>query len=397
MESNRAFKIRLHPTKAQEDRINQFIGLFRFVYNWTIDLEKDNYRNTGKFTENWEVHREFKKFRNSLDENDPLKGMPLNTANRAINNAVDAYHWFFRKQSKYPKYKTKKTERRKNGLSFSVRGQRLKFHSDGVSIEGFGYGNHIKCDDYGVPKGENAKYYNCTVINDHGEYWLIVNARMIFPFEEEKSSEVIGIDVGLHTMAMLSNGTAYKSPNLSKLIKRHLRAQKRLQRDIYRRVNLARHTRSKYDDIPKTQNELKREDRSRKIARKISNIQNTYIHQVTREIVNTLPKAIILENLNISNMVARKNRKGRGKRFGDTIYRARLHTFRKTLQYKAEEKGIEVVLADRYFPSSQICSNCGSIHKTANREYVCPSCGMSMDRDLNAAINLRNYYSNRTW
>ena len=398
MEIIRAHKVKLHPTEDQKRLINQFIGFFRYIYNWTIDQEKLLYKSTGKFTKNWEIHKLFKEMRDGLNDSDPLKKIPLNTANRAINNAVHAFEEFFKKHSRFPRYKTKKTEYKKNQLSFSVRGQRLSFYDDGVAIEGFGYNNHVKCDSDMVPKSENAKYYNCTVINDHEEYWLIVNVKFSVPFiqEPDPDGEVIGIDVGLHTMAMLSNGTAYKSPNLSGLLKRVNRQRKRQQRDIYRRVNLAKHTRTKYEDIPKTKNEIKRQDSCRSTIRKIANIQNTYVHQITTEIVNTMPKAIVLENLNVSDMVLKKNRKGRGKKFGDDIYRGRLRTFRNYIEYKAIQRGIEVVFADKFFPSSQICSNCGARHKTSSRVYKCPYCGFTIDRDINAAINLRNYYFERT-
>lgn len=396
METVRAFKVKLYPTEDQKRLINQFIGLFRYVYNWTIDQENMLYKLTGLFTANWEMHKIFKDMRAGLDNSDPLKTFPLNTADRAINNAVHAFEEFFKKRSRYPRYKTKKTEHKKNQLSFSVRGQRLSFYDDGVAIEGFGYNNHVKCDADMVPKFDGVRYYNCTVINDHEEYWLIVNVKFKIPFIQEPTGDVIGIDLGLHTMAMLSNGKAYKSPDIKVLSKRAERQQKRHQRDIYRRVNLAKHTRTKYDDIPKTKNEIKRQDARRETLRKIANVQNTYVHQITTEIINTMPKAIVLENLNVSGMVLKKNRKGRGKKFGENIYRGRLRTFRNYIEYKARDRGIEVVFADRFYPSSQICSNCGARHKTSSRTYVCPDCGFTMDRDLNAAINLRNYYFNRT-
>lgn len=397
MDCIRAYRIRLYPTDDQKNLINRFIGLFRYVYNWTIDQEKMLYESTGHFTQNWEIHKLFKEMRDGLSSDDPLKTYPLNTANRAINNAIAAFKNFFQKISKYPAYKTKKTEYRKNAMSFSVRGQRLSFYEDGVAIEGFGYNNHVKCDDYGVPKFDGVTYYNCTVVNDHEEYWLIVNVKMSIPFIQETTDEVIGIDVGLYTMAMLSNGKAYKSPDMRHLLKKAERQKRQLQRDIYRRVNLAKSMRTKYDDIPKTKNEEKREISCRNTLRKIANTQNTYSHQVSKEIVDMMPKAIVMEKLNISGMVLKKNRKGRGKKFGERIYHARLATFRDQIAYKAAARGIEVVYADMFFPSSQICSNCGARHKTGERTYVCPECGFTIDRDLNAAINLRNYYfSSRT-
>lgn len=394
----RAVRVKLLPTEDQKILINRFIGLSRYVYNWTIDEINKIYSDTGLFTHKWDMNKRFKEYRDLVPNDDPIKILPLNTANRAINSASKAFELFFKKKTKYPKYKTKKNEIKTNALSFSVRGQRLKFHEDGVSIEGFGYGNHIKYEAPNIlPIGQNSSYYNCTVVNDKETYWLIVNVKLKVPIIiESVSDKVIGIDVGLHSLAVLSNGVIYKSPDISKFAKRYNRQSSRVQRDIYRRVNLSKSTKLKYEDIEKTKGEIQREKELQKTVRKISNIQNSYTHKISKEIVETYPKAIVMENLNISEMVLKKRRGWKGSAFSQSIYRARLYTFRKQVQYKAYERGIEVVLADKYYPSSQICSNCGNIHKTSDRVYKCSVCGIEIDRDLNAALNLRDYYFKRT-
>ena len=123
------------------------------------------------------------------------------------------------------------------------------------------------------------------------------------------------------------------------------------------------------------------------IYRTLTNIRNNYIHQVTTEIVKTLPSRVVMENLNVKGMMANKH-------LAESISEQKFYQFKKTMKYKCVLYGIEFVEADRNYASSKICSNCGnkkSDLKLSDRKYVCPHCGTIIDRDLNASINLANY------
>lgn len=378
----RSYKIKIYPTKEQKERLLELMNLYRFCYNWGLSKEKESYESGNGFLENFELHEEFKKYRNSLNE-DWIKRIPINTADRALNDVIQAFKFFFNKSSRYPVYKSKK---KYNNMKFSVRGQRVKFYGNYVSIEGMGRKNHIYCGNHNIPTFENVKYYNCRISYDLDNFWMSIAIEFIRPINISiESNESIGIDVGVKKLAVLSNGKEYISPDTSKLEKRARKLRKRYQRDIYRRVNEAKHTKTKYEDIEITCNEEKRAKSFRKCIRKINNVHRTFVSQISSEIVEMYPKRIIMEHLNISGMVTKHY-------IASDIYKSRLRMLKNQIRYKAEDRGIKFVEADMFFPSSQLCSNCGYRQKIGlSRTYRCPICGMSMDRDLNAAINLSNY------
>lgn len=136
-----------------------------------------------------------------------------------------------------------------------------------------------------------------------------------------------------------------------------------------------------------SKNEIRESKKLQYLFRKLTNIRDNYIHQVTAEIINMLPNRIVIEDLKVSKML-------KDKRLSSEIHEQCFWKFREYLTYKCEEKGIELVVADRYYPSSKTCSCCGNIKKNlklSDRTYICDKCGLIIDRDLNAAINLMSY------
>lgn len=127
------------------------------------------------------------------------------------------------------------------------------------------------------------------------------------------------------------------------------------------------------------------------VHKKLKDLRTNYVHQVTRDIVNTLPKAIVMEDLKVRNMM--KNHT-----LAKAISEQMWSEFRRQIEYKAKMKGIEVVFADPFFPSSKTCSHCGNVKKDLqlkDRIYICPVCGHVIDRDLNASMNLAYCYINQ--
>ena len=163
------------------------------------------------------------------------------------------------------------------------------------------------------------------------------------------------------------------------------RQQRRLTRDYNLYFDQSIHTRTKYEDIPKSKNHYKRLFKAHKTQSKITNKRSTTIHTATKRIVDKNPSAIVIETISVKDMVREKpNLK---KNLPQMVF----YTIHHQLQYKAMERGIPVIKADKYFPSTKKCSNCGHIQNVGlKRIYTCPICGLSIDRDLNAAYNLRN-------
>jgi putative transposase len=205
---------------------------------------------------------------------------------------------------------------------------------------------------------------------------------------EEQHQELIGvslgIDLGIKELAICSDGKIYKNINKTKEVKKTEKKLKRLQRQVS----------SKYEhnkigkEYVKTNNIIKLEKQVRLTHRRLANIRKNYLHQTTTSIVKTKPCRIVIEDLAVTNMI--KNR-----HLSKAISKQGFYEFRRQIEYKCRFYGIELVVANRFFPSSKLCSQCGQIKKDlklSDRKYEC-DCGFSIDRDLNASINLANYKS----
>ena len=156
-----------------------------------------------------------------------------------------------------------------------------------------------------------------------------------------------------------------------------------MQRKVSRKYNLNK----KGETFAKTNNIIKEEKKVKLVYRRLRNIRNNYIHQVSSTIVKTKPSRIVMENLNISGMMKNKH-------LAKAIAQQNFGTFKEYMKYKCELNSVEFVQADRFFPSSKLCSCCGNIKKDlklSDRTYICLECGLIIDRDLNASINLSKY------
>ena len=196
----------------------------------------------------------------------------------------------------------------------------------------------------------------------------------------------MGIDLGVKDLAVAEfNGHALIFHNINKskrmrLLKRRLT---RLQRSISRKYEQNKMG-NKY---VKTNNIVREETKLRKLYARISNIRSNYIHQTTHSLVSLLPYRIVMEDLNVSGMMKNKH-------LNKAIAEQCFHEFIRQMQYKCEWNGIEFVQVDRFYPSSKTCSECGTINqslKLSDRVYVCDACGLTIDRDYNAAVNLSRY------
>lgn len=378
------YKIKLFPTKEQAKRLIDICHTFRFCYNWALGYANSEYEKGNKNPHYFDYNIKFSEFRKDPN-NEWILNYPLATCRYAFRNVDTAFENFFAKRCKYPKYKSKS----KSTLKFHVREDRLFFygeHNHLVAIEGMGRGNYIECKAHPIPVGPGCKYYNAYIHYDKDDFWLSLNVLCTQPIEFEAHGEPLGVDIGKRKMIALSNGKIYRPPNVTKLEKRKARIDRRMVADVNKRFEISKNTKIKYDDISKSKNQLKRERSYRKCVRKISNIYDTYIHQITREIANTNPEFIVLEDLKISKIYKSEPYMSK------IINQIRSYTIRTRLEYKCSENGSKIIIADGQYPSSQICSCCGFRKNIGSSEtFKCPNCGNIIDRDLNAAINLKNY------
>ena len=279
---------------------------------------------------------------------------------------------FFKGLADKPKFK----RRRKSKPSFYNDNIKLKVKSNMVLIEKVGW---VKTAEQ-IPM--NVKYTNPRISFD-GKYWfLAVGIEKEQPVVE-LTTESIGIDVGVKDLAICSNGMTFKNINKTKKVKK---VEKRLRR-LQRRVSCKYLKNKEGSKFVKTSNIIKIEKQIKLLHRKLANIRSNHSHQATNMIVKTKPSRVVMETLNIKGMM--KNR-----HLSKAIAKQCLYEFKRQMQYKCEFYGIEFVEADKWYPSSKTCSECGHIKPKLSlsvRTYICEECGCIIDRDYNASINLSRY------
>lgn len=366
-----ARKVRIYPTEQQETQLWKSAGVARFIYNWTISKQEENYLKGGKFISDNDLRKEITKLKQT--EFVWLKEVSNNVAKQAVKDACDSYKRFFRGKSGKPKFKSRK----KSKVSFYNDNVKIKVRINTVNIEKVGW---VKIKPNSVPLCR--KYSNPRISHD-GKYWYISLGIEVENDNTELTTESIGIDVGIKELAVCSNGMVFKNINKTKEVKRLKMVLKRKQRRVSRKYEMNKSNSGKFN---KTKNIAKMEKEIKLLHRKLANIRRNHTHQTTNKIVKTKPSRVVMETLNIKGMM--KNR-----HLSKYIAEQCLYDFKLKMKYKCELNGIEFVEAGKWYPSSKTCSKCGVIKgdlKLKDRIYKC-SCGLKIDRDLNASINLSRY------
>ena len=375
----KSFKTEINPTEEQKARIRKTIGTCRYVYNFYLGHNKALHDNgekfmTGKSFSLW--------LNNEYIPDNPDKTWIREVYSKAVKKSIEdgctAFTRFFKHQSDFPKFKKKGKSDvkmyfvRNNPKDCQCERHRLKIPTLGwVRIKEKGYIPTTK-DGYMIRSG--------TVSVKAGRFYVSVLVEIPDVNIDNNLNEGIGIDLGLKDFAIISNGKTYrninKSAGLKKLEKQLIREQRSLSR--------------KYENLKKGEstqraNIQKQKLKVQKLHHKMDNIRTDYINKTIAEIVKTKPSYITIEDLNVKGMM--KNRC-----LSKAVASQKFYEFRKRLKAKCDEKGIELRVADRFYPSSKTCHHCGSIRKNlklSDRIYRC-ECGYAADRDLNAALNLKD-------
>ena len=375
----KSFKTEINPTEEQKARIRRTIGTCRYVYNFYLGHNKALHDNgekfmTGKSFSLW--------LNNEYIPDNPDKTWIREVYSKAVKKSIEdgctAFTRFFKHQSDFPKFKKKGKSDvkmyfvRNNPKDCQCERHRLKIPTLGwVRIKEKGYIPTTK-DGYMIRSG--------TVSVKAGRFYVSVLVEIPDVNINNNLNEGIGIDLGLKDLAIVSNGKTYrninKSAGLKKLEKQLIREQRSLSR--------------KYENLKKGEstqraNIQKQKLKVQKLHHKMDNIRTDYINKTIAEIVKTKPSYITIEDLNVKGMM--KNRC-----LSKAVASQKFYEFRTRLKAKCDENGIELRVADRFYPSSKTCHHCGSIRKNlklSDRIYRC-ECGYVADRDLNAALNLKD-------
>ena len=377
-------KVQLNPNNKQLTKLFQYANCSRFAYNWAIAREQENHKLGNKFLSDCDLRKEFTQLKKQ-ENHKWLTNISNDVTKQAIKDACNSYKRFFKGQTKYPKFKSKKNSKQ----SFYQDNVKIKFTNTHVKVEGFAGSkrpnkqklNWIKLSEKGrIPT--NCKYMNPRITYDGLHWWVSVSIEVDNNTNSPPISEGIGIDLGLKDLAVCSDGNTYKNINKSLKVKKLEKKKRRLQRSVSRKYNMNKEG-VRYK---KTSNIIKREKELLKLSRRLTNIRRNHLHQTTSEIVKRKPSFIVIEDLNVSGMMKNKH-------LSKAIQQQGFYEFRRQIQYKSEWNNITVILADRFFPSSKLCSCCGAIKKDlklSDRIYQC-DCGNIIDRDYQASLNLKQY------
>ena len=388
-------RIRLLPTAEQEKLFWKSAGVARWSYNFFLSYNQEKYNEWLKDNtkERFISESNVRKYINNVLKKTThiwLQEVGGNVTKMGVMDANNALKHCFNKISGYPKYKSRK----KSKPSFYVNYETLKRTPNGFRGERIGI---VKTRE-SLPKiPKDQKYVNPRITYD-GKFWFLSVGYKVEPNKVKLTDEKIGIDLGLKDLAIVSNAdNSYlkKYRNINKgykvklLEKRLKRSQRKLSRKILNNIENydENHVPTYIRPLKDCKNIQKQIHIVQNLYRKLTNIRNNYINQVTTEIVKTKPSKIVLEDLNIKGLMKNKHN-------AKSIADAKWYEFRRQILYKAELYGIEVVLADRFYPSSKTCSYCGNYKKDLklnDRTYICNECRLIIDRDINAAINLANY------
>lgn len=367
----KGYKVRIYPNKEQQLLMNKTFGCARFAYNWTLARQFESYKNGDKFISEGELRKQFTQLKKDMKANGEewLYEIPNNATKQAIKDCFKAYKNFFNGKAKKPKFKSKKHSK----LSFYNDTYKIKVFNKKVQLEVIGTINLAEKDR--IPKG---KMYNPRISFDGLYYWLSINVEVDDNQINENKSEPIGIDLGIKTLMTCSNQMNFNRINTKKEIKKLKRLQRKASRHYIKMY--------KNKTTGKSKNLLKIEKSILKQHKRITNIRLNNIHQATTKLIKLNPSHIVIEDLAIFNLM-------KNKYLSEKIADCSFYKIRRQLEYKCEWNNINLVIADKWYPSSKICSNCGNKKNKlslSERVYKCKCCNSEIERDFNASINLKN-------
>lgn len=406
----RGKRIRLLPTKGQETLFWKSAGTARWAYNYFLAENQKAYRDylakgkIGRKSISEGVIR--KKINNELKPTTHtwLSEVGSNVMKQAVKEAAAAVKKFLQGRAGKPKFKSK----RRTKPSFYVNYESLVRKNGGFHGEKIGFVRTAEP----LPKLPKGKHYANPWISFDGKYWYLG-----FSYEVSEQPDIdltgdfVGIDLDVKTLATCYASGERKTmifKNINKTREVH-RLEKKLHREQRRQSRKFLANTERYENVQRQGKKTGRkpvwkrpirecqniERQRRKIAilyRRLANIRTNHIHQTTSAIVKTKPSRIVIEDLNVKGMMKNKH-------LAKAVAEEKFYEFRRQMEYKCEMHGIQLVIADRFYPSSKTCSHCGHVKKDLklkDRTYICPVCGTVIDRDLNAAINLANYFQSET-
>ena len=381
----------INPTDEQKSKIHRTIGVSRFIYNFYIAYNKEIYEREGKFVSGMD----FSKWLNNeyIPNNQEMKWIKevsSKATKQAIMNGDKSFRDFFKKAKGFPKFKKKKNQDVKayfpknNKTDWTIERHRVKIPTLGwIRLKEFGYIPVNSIVKSGTVSQKADRYYVSILVEETDI--KISNSNIGIKIFNH-NNEGIGIDLGIKDFAICSNGNKFKNINKTSTIKKAEKKLKREQRKLSRKYESLkiRNKKEKGGNVTR-QNIQKQIVKVQKLHQRLTNIRTDYINKIVSSIIKQKPSYITIEDLNVKGMMKNKH-------LSKAIASQKFFEFKTKLMSKCKQNDVELRIVDRFYPSSKTCSQCGEIKKDlklSDRVYKC-SCGLVIDRDLNASINLRN-------
>jgi putative transposase len=360
----KAYKYRLYPTEEQKVLLAKHFGCSRWIYNYALDKKVKAYQTTKESLSRFTIQKDIPKLK-QLEETNWLKEVNSQSLQASLENLDKAFTRFFRDKKGFPNFKSKHD----NKQSFSVpQNGNVDFETNTISLPKFK--KPIKCKLHRIFEG-NSKTVTISK-TPAGKYFVSVLVEVNEELPKLKSideNKAVGIDLGIKTFAVLSNGEEIQNP-------KHLRSTLKQLKKQQRRVS---------KKVKGSNNRKKAVKKLAILHEKVSNKRNDFLHQTSHYLVSNYD-TLCLETLKPSNMI--KNHK-----LAQALSDIAIGKFNELIDYKAEWKGTNVLRIGQFEPSSKMCT-CGVINKElklSDREWVCQSCGEIHDRDLLAANNIKRF------
>ncbi len=357
----RSYRTELDPTAAQRILFAKHCGAARFAYNWGLARRNAEYLQNGRVLTSVDLHRELNRLKRS--ELPWMYEVSKCAPHEALRDLDNAFRQFLRgrrvgKRIGFPRFKTKHSTAR----TFRLNGV-IRVGEAWIQLPRLG---RLRLKERSYLPGDSTHVLSATVSGLAGRWYVALRILEERPDVLSVGGQV-GIDLGLVNLVTTSEGVVYPNPRPRKCRERKVR---RLSRQLARRKSGSR-------------NRAKTRLRLARLHVRIANTRNDYLHKVTTELAKT-KSVVVIEDLSVRALQ-------RSHRLGGSLADAALGDFKTKLRYKAEWYGTKLVIAGRFFPSSQQCSACGYLHRAlalADRMFRCPACEAELDRDLNAARNL---------
>lgn len=353
--NRKVYKFRIYPTSEQETVLRKTIGCCRFVYNWALDYKKKLWSQNKESISLFSLSSEVKNLRKA-EETKWLSEIPCVALHQSLRQLDWSFQFFFRKEKGYPKFRSRKKggSFKLTGNSFNLKGGKFNLAKIKMPIK-ISWSRQLVSDPT-----------SCTVSQNTAGQWFAS-----FLCEEEiaklaPSDKHIGIDLGIETFASTSDGQKFGQPKRIRKLRKKLARLQRL------------HSRKKKG----SKNREKARVKVARLHQRIANVRTDFLHKLSTQLVRE-NQAIALEDLAVSSML-------KDRRLSRCISEQGWRDFRRMLEYKCDWYGRELLVVDRWFPSSKTCSCCGgkASFGLETRQWACGSCGANHDRDVNAAKNI---------